>query len=161
VQDDYFVVDIEILPEWIDDNGHFHDACYTDVFSSCFGELLEGLGVGRELHEHQGLGMFSLQSNITYFREVLEGEVVRVQAQLVDADTKKLHLYAGLYRKTSGELCATNERLLIHVDLASRKSRAFAPPIQQRVDALLASHRSLPRPQSIGATIKIARPAQA
>lgn len=153
--EEYFEADIAILPEWIDGNGHLHDACYSDVFSYCFKDLLDAAGITASFREGQELGTFSLRSHFAYFREVLEGDEIRVRAQVIAVDKKKIHIFGNMFNKSTGDLCASNERLLIHVDLRTRKSIEFSREVQANLEGLVKAHSRLPRPQALGAVIEL------
>ncbi len=57
----------------------------------------------------------------------------------------------------SGELVATGEQMLVHVDMRSGRSTPMPPEMQTKVQAIRASHAGLPKPAQAGAPIGIRR----
>lgn len=151
-----FETQLRIRPDWIDANGHLHDANYLHVFNAGIRELFSTLGVGISF-SHQGHTVFNLGFNIDFIKELMVGEWVKVTMQLIDWDHKRLHLYSEARQAESGLLCATAERLFMNISLDTRRSTAFSAEAYARIDALGASHALLERPEGVGRTLGIRR----
>ena len=147
----------KVKPEWIDYNGHMNVAYYTMAFDSGIDRFLEqelGMGEAHAMREQQG--PYSLQNNVSYFAEMLEGTPFHVQVRLVDHDAKRMHLYMEIYTE-AGDLAAACEGMLMNVDLTTRRSTPYAAWIQERLSRMHADHAALPKPKALGATIGIRR----
>ena len=83
------------------------------------------------------------------------GDPARVRVQLLDHDDKRLHLYMELCHATEGWISATCETMSLHVDLASRKVAPFPEDIAANLHAMRCSHARLPRPESVGRSIRM------
>lgn len=153
-----FETRLRVIPEWIDPNGHLHDANYLHVFNmgvkDLFSELEIGILYGREGHTIFNLGMC-----IDYVKELLVDEPVRVTMQIVDWDHKRLHLYSEMRHGDTGELCATAERLFMNISKATRRSTPFYPEAYARIEACGKAHVKFGRPQRLGRTLGIRRAA--
>ncbi|MBL4721121.1 MAG: thioesterase family protein [Alphaproteobacteria bacterium] len=148
-----------VRPEWIDYNGHMNVAYYVLAFDYATDAFLDYIGLTREFKESVNSTTFALDMNVSYKREVLEGDPLRFTTQLVDADEKRLHFFHQMFHATEGYLAATNEVLSVHVDLDSRRIAPMPDALRQRVDALWRLHRDLPRPEPVGRTMGIRRKA--
>ena len=73
-----------IRAEWTDYNGHMNVAYYFLIFDNATGAFYDWLGIGRAYKESSGLSTFTLEGHITYDRELLEGDPVRVTSRLLD-----------------------------------------------------------------------------
>ena len=80
----------EVLPEWIDYNGHMNLAYYTVLFDQATDLLFDVLGLGLDYRRDTQMGTFVAETHNRYERELLVGARVRVATQIVAADDKRL-----------------------------------------------------------------------
>jgi acyl-CoA thioester hydrolase len=145
-----------IEPQWIDYNGHLNMAYYNVMFDRAVDELWLMLGIGPGyLRERQG-STFTAECHVRYLREIHLSDPVQVSVLLVGEDEKRLHVFEELRHATEGWLSATSETMMIHVDMAARKTAPFPSDIRARIQALSTAHSMVARPDGIGR--KIAMP---
>lgn len=147
---------IQVQPDWIDGNGHMHDARYVEVFHVGARSLFETVGLGAA-YRTTGFGMFNLGMNLDYFSEVFKGDPLRVTANLLDFSDKLVHMYLEIHQADTGVLSASNERLLIHMNLETRKSAPFPDDIAGRLGEMRARCAAVPRPKTLGRVLAIRR----
>jgi acyl-CoA thioester hydrolase len=147
----------EVLPEWIDINGHMNLAYYTVLFDYATDLLFDELDLGRHYRVTTDNGTFVTETHNRYERELLVGEKVRVTIQILLADDKRLHLAHEMFRLDTGERAATQELLFLHVSLKERRVTPFPPDLRRRVQAAAAAHAALPRPGWVGCHVGMAR----
>jgi acyl-CoA thioester hydrolase len=148
-----------VLPEWIDYNDHMNVAYYTLIFDRSAEAAVEILNLGEGYRRAENKTLMSAESHISYVRELKVGSEVRSAFRLIDADAKSLHVYQELYH-SDGWLAATQETLLLHVDLAAAggpKVARMSDVIQSDVQVMLQYHGSLPRPKYVGRSLGIRR----
>ena len=75
----------EVLPEWIDINGHMNLAYYTVLFDYATDQLFDVLDLGLAYRRRTDLGTFVTETHNRYERELLVGEKVRVTIQILSA----------------------------------------------------------------------------
>ena len=144
-----------VRPEWIDANGHMNVGYYLVAFDLATDTFCEQFGIGWSYAEHQ-LGMvFILEAHATYDRELRSGDPLRVTTQILDFDEKRLHFFHAMYHGNAGWLAATNELLMLHVDHGSRRAAPWRAETLERIAAVAAAHRTLPRPERAGRVIAI------
>jgi acyl-CoA thioester hydrolase len=143
----------EVLPEWIDYNGHMNLAYYTVLFDQATDLLFDVLGLGLDYRRDTQMGTFVAETHNRYERELLVGAGVRVATQIVAADDKRLHLAHEMFAQDGGHRTATQELMFLHVDLVARRVSPFPPDLRRRVADAAASHATLPRPDWIGRRI--------
>ncbi len=144
--------------DWIDYNGHMNVAYYTMAFDKALDEVYDRLGIGPGLVESHRMGPMALQTQIHYLAELLEGARFACAVRVVDADAKRVHVFAEMLALDRGEaVAATYESLTVNVDLAARRSAPFPPEAAARIEAALAAHAGLPRPAQLGAPLGIRR----
>jgi acyl-CoA thioester hydrolase len=148
---------LTVQPDWIDYNGHMNLAFYVLAFDKGSDVLLDSLGLGEAYRRATNHSVYVLEAHVTYDQEVKLGDPLLVETQLVDADTKRLHIFHRMRHADQGFLAATTELLALHVDLAGPRAAPFPAEAQAGIAALLAEHRRLPPPPQLGRSISIKR----
>lgn len=142
-----------VRAEWVDYNGHLRDAYYLLLFSYATDALLDQLGLDAAERARSQRSIYTLEVHLNYLQELKLGEPVRVQAQLLAHDAKRLQLYLSLHRGDEAEPAAACEQMLIHVDTAQGRSSPFGAALLARVEALAKAHADLPVPKYAGRRI--------
>src|SRR5215813_2213397 len=109
----------EVLPEWIDANGHMNLAYYVVLFDYATDTLFNAIGIGLDYKDTTNHGTFVAETHNLYERELLVGERVRVSTQILGSDSKRLHLAHGMFCLATGQRSATQELMYLHIDLTS------------------------------------------
>jgi acyl-CoA thioester hydrolase len=143
----------EVLPEWIDANGHMNLAYYVVLFDYATDALFDAIGIGRVYQDVTNHGTFVAETHNLYERELLVGEQVRVATQILGTDAKRLHLAHEMFSLASGQRAATQELMFLHIDLAARRVVPWLPEAYERVDVATAAHAHLARPDWAGRRI--------
>ncbi|MGE3832082.1 MAG: thioesterase family protein [Parvibaculaceae bacterium] len=144
--------------QWIDYNGHFNMAYYHVIFDRAVDEAFDSLGLGAAYVKQANASYFTLETHATYLRELHAGDEVRVALQMLDFDRKRIH-YVQQMMHRDGWLACVSEYMVMHVDLAAKRSAPFPPDIIARIEAMHAAHKVLPVPPQVGHRIAIPRKA--
>lgn len=142
-----------VLPEWIDHNGHMNVGYYHVAFDLAADPFFLWLGLTPDIRRQHASSTFALESHLNFHREVKQGDRLRIEARLLDADAKRLHFYQEMFHAEEGYLAATYESLSIHMDMRVRRTAPMPPALYERVQAVLAAHKVLPRPWQVGHVI--------
>lgn len=145
-----------VAAQWVDYNGHMSESCYLLVFGDNSDAFFRFVGID-EAYRAAGHSLYTVQTQLHNLREVSEGEPIRLTLQLLDADDKRLHIFHAMFHGTSGDLLATGEQMLVHVDMQAGRSVPMPPAMQDKVQAIRTAHAGLPRPAQAGAPIGIRR----
>ena len=146
-----------VRPEYIDWNGHMNVAYYVLVFDHATDELFDYIGLDEAYRKGRGYTTFTLEAQVTYQREVVEGDPLRITTQLLDYDHKRAHYFHRMYHAEEGYLAATNELLSLHIDAGKRRSAPFPDAILARWARVHTAHADLPRPPEAGRAMGIRR----
>lgn len=125
----------EVKAEWVDFNGHLNDAEYVRVFSRGADGLMDLIGLdaaGRAAHQ---CTLYTLEMHTCYLAEVLLGEPLRVDLDILDQDIKRIHVFFSMY-KGDGALIATSEQLFMAVSTASKRSTNLPDAVCRELEAL-------------------------
>ena len=148
---------IAVESGWIDYNGHMNMAFYNRVCDFGLDDLFDHLGIGECYRSSRNLSMYTAEFHTRFLREVKESEVLVVAAQLLEHDSKRLHLFQEVRQATEGWIAATGESLCLHVDMAGPRVTPFPDDIVKAIDHLAERQSGLGRPEAAGARIGIRR----
>lgn len=147
----------EVLDEWLDHNGHMNVAYYLLIFDRATDRFHALLGKNADYVRRSGCSTFALEMHLTYERELLPRAPYRVSTQLVDADSKRIHMLHRMFHANEGWLAATNESITMHIDMSARRSTPFPAEITERLERLRAAHAALPADGHVGRRVGIRR----
>ena len=146
-----------VLPEWVDWNGHMNVAFYVLAFDQASGAFMRNMGLGRNYVNSKSGMTFVLETHVTYDRELREGAPMRFTTQLLDRDAKRVHLFHEMYHAEQGYLASTNETIVMNIDYTTRRSGPWPVQAAERLAALWAPHKDLPRPAKSGRRMGLSR----
>lgn len=144
-------------PEWIDYNGHLHDAGYAILLSDANEVLFAELGLSEDYRVRAGRAMYTVECHIRYLAECRQGDVLTAATLLVSADPKRMRLHTTLSRD-DGTAVATGEHLYLHIDEAAGGVTPMPPDRWAAVQAVTAAHAALGRPAHLGLGVGAPRP---
>lgn len=113
----------EVVPEWIDYNGHMSEAFYVLVFGFATDQVMDQLGLDAAYRESAEASLYTVESHIRYLDEAALGDRLTVVPHLVSAGEKKLHLAYEMY--VDDRLVSTEEIMALHVDQAEDRVVPF------------------------------------
>lgn len=144
-----------IQEAWVDYNGHMNIAYHTLIFFNAVDQFYEMIGLGRPYKEAKAMTTFAVESHIVYQREVKLGDEVKVSIQLLGFDEKRLHYFCTMQHATEGYSISTQELLVLHVDLSTKKVTPFSEDPMEKMAELWEAHKDLPIPPQICSKMKI------
>ena len=109
-------------PEWIDYNGHMNVAYYLMAADHAMDAFGDHIGLGERYTKATNRSTFAVDMRIVYLRELVVDAPIRVTAQLIAFDAKRIHVCLALRHGEEGWISALSEWVLVHVDLGVRGS---------------------------------------
>ena len=146
-----------VCAEWVDYNGHMNVAYFVLVFDHATDTFLDHVGLDESYRAETNNSVFVVEAHVTYDQEVLEGASLRVTTQILDIDDKRLHLFHRMYAGESDDLLATNELMILHMDMDIRRSAPFPKKALAHFKRLNQEHEAIGRPVQSGRVIGIRR----
>jgi len=144
---------MRVESQWIDYNGHLNMAFYHVLFDRAVDEVFSLVGLNQDYTQARNASFFAAECHVLYKRELTADDLVRVTAQLIAFDDKRLHYYLEMREASEGWLAATSENMSLHVDMTSRKVTPFPPDILANLAIMKAAHAQMPRPATVGRMI--------
>lgn len=146
-----------VRPEWLDINQHLNVAYYALLFDQASEAFMAHVGVDDAYIHASRFSWVVLESHTCFQRELGLDEPLGVEVQVLGADAKRIHLFQTLMQVEQGFKAATNELMILHLDLNRRCAVPFPEPVGRRIGELAAAHRELPEPPERGSRIGLAR----
>jgi len=134
--------DVAVPQEWVDYNGHMHDASYVAALSAANEELFAALGLSAAYRAETGASFYTVEYHVHYLAECSFGDQIRARTLVVEADPKRIRLRTELVRR-DGTVAATGESLYLHVDPAAGGVRPLAEARYSPVAAMRDAHAAL------------------
>lgn len=147
-----------VLPEWIDFNGHMNVAYYVLAFDVGVDEMWHQLGITTEYIETTQCSTFAAECHITYQRELKKNEPFRITSQILAYDEKRIHQFQRMYHAEENYLAATAEWMNLHVDLKNRRVTPFPDHIMSALQQFTERQGELPTPDEAGQTMTVKHP---
>ena len=148
---------LAVLPEWIDYNGHMNVSYYVLAFDRGVDAFMELIGISPAYIEQRRASTFTLEMHVNFLHELRLGDPLRINCQLLDFDTKRVHYFLRMHHAEDGHLAAVSEQIMVHVDLETRRSSEFPDDVRLALANLMSAHHDLPRPEQSGSVIGIRR----
>ena len=143
------LLELEVAPEWVDYNGHMTEHRYLQMFGDTTDALLARIGVD-EAYLAGGHSYFTVETHIMHLGEARGGDRIETSTQLLATDEKRIHLFHRLCRASSGDVLATAEQLLLHVDTRSHRACPAAPAVLGKLSDITDQQRGLSWPTDAG-----------
>lgn len=147
----------KVEDQWIDYNGHFNMAYYNVLFDRGGDEAFDAMGLGPDYVKKRNASFFTLEAHVTYLRELHAHDEVRITTHILDYDAKRVHYVQQMFHATEGWLSCVSENIIMHVDMAAKKSAPFPPDVLDKIKAMHEAHKALPVPAQVGHRIGIPR----
>jgi len=144
-----------VIADWVDYNGHMNVAYYVLVFDHATDALLDHLEIGERYRNDTGGSVFVVETHVTYLQEVMLDDRLKVTTRIIDSDEKRLHVFHTMYQNGADDVVATGEFMILHVDLATRRSSPFPAHAQEMMRALSEKHGGADSPPQLGRSIGI------
>ncbi len=128
--------------DWTDYNLHMNESRYGQVFSDAADAVMVEIGADAD-YIKSGLSYFTVETKINYLDECVAGDRFYVDSQIVIGSGKKLKLAHKMCAE-NGNVLATCDQFLLHVDLSTRKSSMPRDDVEATMEAIAAAHAKLP-----------------
>ena len=124
-----------VQKDWVDYNGHMNDAAYAKVFSLALDSLMEQIGLDASGIAELEYTIFTLEAHIKYVAEAHQGQALHVEVQLLDADSKRMHLWFEM-EDGEGNTVATSEQMVMGMDQSIGRPAPFPTDVEVEIAKL-------------------------
>jgi carnitine 3-dehydrogenase len=144
----------KVHSDWIDYNGHMSESFYLYAFGDASDALFQYIGIDND-YRLAGQSFYTVETHINYYLEVSENEPLEFTTQILGLDSKRLHIFHQMFHRDSGELLATTEQMLIHVDMHKAKASEINQSVFRILQKIWNEHEKLPSPKQKGRVMEI------
>jgi acyl-CoA thioester hydrolase len=139
----------QVREEWLDYNGHLHDASYGIVLSDANEAWFAALDLSAGYRATCGASFYTVECHLRYLAECTLGQRLSAATIVVAAGAKTVRLYTELLHE-DGSPAATGDSLYVHVDTELGAVTAMPSDRLERIQDMLAAHAALRRPTYLG-----------
>ena len=141
---------LQVLPGWIDYNGHMTESRYYFANSETVDAFLRLIGAGVD-YVAAGHSYYSAETHIRHLGEAKLGDRLTGSVQIISADEKRFRSFVRIMK---GDVCvATVEQLCLHVDMDSGKAVAAAPAVWGKLKTIAEAQAGLAMPEGAGRAV--------
>ncbi|WP_413876882.1 carnitine 3-dehydrogenase [Albidovulum sp.] len=141
------MAEMQVLPGWIDYNGHMTESRYLFAASEVSDAFLRLIGADMD-YVAGGRSYYTAETHIMHLGEAKLGDRLTGTLQVLHADDKRLHAFIRILR--GEEAVATLEQMFLHVDMKAGRTCPAAPEVLARLSPIAGAHAALPRPDAAG-----------
>ena len=127
-----------MLEAWTDYNDHMTESAFLLVFGDSSDAFFRYIGID-EAYRAEGSSIYTAETRIHNRREARTGDRLALTLQLIARDAKRLHVFHEMGNEATGEVLATAEQILVHVDM--REGRSCPSPPRSRSASMRSSMR--------------------
>ena len=146
------LLELTVLPAWIDYNGHMTEYRYVQVFSDSCEALLRLAGMHDD-YVAAGHSWYTAETHTQFFDEVAVNQPMYSTVQILASDGKRLQVFYRLHASDDDRLLASMEAMYLHVHMESGKVRAADPDAAATLTKMASAHASLPKPKAVGRSV--------
>lgn len=143
-----------VRADWVDYNGHMNDSAYAKVFSMAVDRFMDYIGLDEDARSSLSYTIFTLETHLCFLKEAHQDEQLSVSVQLLDLDSKRIHVFFEM-KNNVNELLATSEQMLMGMDMKEGRPAPFPSVVESKVAAITKDHQDYPVPDQAGRKIGI------
>ena len=144
----------KVHSDWIDYNGHMSESFYLYAFGDASDALFQYIGIDND-YRLAGQSFYTVETHINYYLEASEREPLEFSTQILGLDSKRLHIFHQMFHGESGDLLATTEQMLVHVDINKAKASEIDQSVFRILQKIWSEHKKLPLPKQKGRVMEI------
>ncbi|WP_347313535.1 carnitine 3-dehydrogenase [Defluviimonas sp. SAOS-178_SWC] len=138
---------MQVLPGWIDYNGHMTESRYLFAASETSDAFLRLIGADMD-YVAGGHSYYTAETHIMHLGEAKLGDRLTGTLQVLSSDEKRIHAFIRIQR--GEEVVASLEQMFLHVDMKAGRTCPAAPEVLARLAPITEAHKALPRPEAAG-----------
>ena len=143
------MLELSVLPAWIDYNGHMTEFRYVQVFSDTCDKLLVMIGMDADYVANTG-AWYTAETHTMQVDEIGVNERIYSTLQILMSDAKRLHVFYRLHAADDDRLLATCEAMYLHVGKESGRVCEAEPDMLEKVKRIAEAHAGLAIPDTVG-----------
>jgi len=143
---------VTVKADWVDYNDHLSEWAYLLIFGENADAFFRFIGID-EAYRAAGFSLYTAETHLRHLREVRLGQNLSLTLQVLGHDAKRLHILHEMFTVDVG-CVATAEQMLLHVQMGPGQVAPFAGPLVERLDQIVAAHKTLAVPDFVGRPIR-------
>src|ERR1035437_3326340 len=125
-----------IYPWNCDHMGHMNVQFYVAKFDEAIWNLFSYLGLTALYLRESKSGMVALEQNIKYFKEVLAGDNIYIETEIIEIKEKTIRIKHTMFNLESRKLVSETEIFGLHIDTELRKGISFPQFVMEKFEEM-------------------------
>lgn len=142
----------QVPAEWLDYNGHMTEHRYLQVFGDATDAFLAHIGMD-EGYRAVGHSVYTVESHLRHLAETGPGTTLTVHTSVLGHDAKRIRIHHEMV-DGAGQVQATAEHMLLHVDTKAGRAAPMQAPLTERLRTLSPGQRGIAAPDHAGRPIR-------
>ena len=114
-----------VYPWYCDHMGHMNVQHYISKFDEATWNIFAHVGLTGRYMKANNTGMVAVDQRIIYKLELLPGDNIFIESEILDIENKKIHFKHFMYRLGTNEIVSETTMLGVCIDTVTRKSKAL------------------------------------
>ena len=144
-----------VIPEWVDDNAQISATRYMILFDLATDKFYDFVGLNNEYRSTNKASTFTAEIHLTRYPGLKAGDKIRIKAQLLGFDNKRIHYFLNMCRDADDFLAGTLEVISLHIDTTRRRVDIMPDHLVSQLNRINEVHQTLPIPKEAGHVIDI------
>lgn len=119
-----------------DFNGYMNVQHYMGKFNEATWHFYAHFGITPSYIKAHNVGMFTVEQNINYFHELVAGDLVYIQTQMLEFKPKAIVFLHQMFNAENNELMAKARTVGVHINNTTRKSIPFTKTVLAKYELL-------------------------
>ena len=143
----------EVLPNWVDHNGHMNLAYYVLAFDQATDNFFQSFGIDDSYRRNSNCSTFAGNIHVYYKRELHLAEEFYVDCTLLGFDEKRIRHMNCMFHKADKSEIAVFESLQLHVSLEERRVCKMPNNLLTNLERLQEEQPKVYLPKEVGESI--------
>ncbi len=126
-----------VYPWELDHMGHMNVTFYTAKFDEATWHFFASVGLTAEVMRTDRSGMAAVRQEITYSRELMAGDLIRVETDVLEVGRSSITFRHVMTEEVSAEVACTSVLTAVHIDTDRRASRPLDESVVSRARKLI------------------------
>jgi len=116
---------------------HLNVQFYVAKFDEAAWNFKGQLGFTPKYIKSQNKAVVSMEQHIKYFKQLVAGDLIRIETDLVEVRQKSIHYRSTMINIETEETAAEMDVIAVHIDTATREGVNFEYEVRQRLERLV------------------------
>jgi len=116
---------------------HMNMQYYAAKFDEAAWNFIGALGFTNKYIKEHKEALVSMEQHVKYYKELREGDLIRIETNLVEVRQKSIHYRHTMYNVETKAMTAEMDVIAVHINTENRRSINFSNDTKERLERTL------------------------